>query len=99
MDISDILTSVSTEPARSAQSRDLQALTRAWVNERVAPEVLPWPEELMVRVMRGVSKLVSFENFFVIGTGRTERVRCSNRDAVCFESWEYSFNAVSFEFR
>ncbi|MCJ1393990.1 GINS complex subunit [Xylographa bjoerkii] len=58
MDISDILTSVSAHPSPPAQSLDLQALTRAWVNERVAPEVLPWPEELMGRVMRGVAKLI-----------------------------------------
>ncbi|MCJ1405241.1 CorA metal ion transporter [Xylographa trunciseda] len=58
MDISDILTSVSAHPPPPAQSPDLQALTRAWVNERVAPEVLPWPEELMARVLRGVAKLV-----------------------------------------
>ncbi|MCJ1413776.1 GINS complex subunit [Xylographa parallela] len=58
MDISDILTSVSTHPSSPTQSLDLQALTRAWVNERVAPEVLPWPEELMARVMQGVAKLI-----------------------------------------
>ncbi|MCJ1436900.1 GINS complex subunit [Xylographa pallens] len=57
MDISDILTSVSAHSPLPAQSLDLQALTRAWVNERVAPEVLLWPEELMARVMRGVAKL------------------------------------------
>ena len=59
MDISDILTSVSVRTPPSTQSLDLQALTRAWINERVAPEVLPWPEELMERVMRGVGRLVS----------------------------------------
>ena len=59
LDISDILHSVSA-PAPSLHSDDLQALTRAWVNERVAPEVLPWPGELMERVVRGVAGLVSW---------------------------------------
>lgn len=58
MDISDILHSVS-DPFPPVHSVDLQALTRAWVNERVAPEVLPYPAELMVRVMQGIARLVS----------------------------------------
>ena len=63
MDISDILASVSA-PAPSLHSEDLQALTRAWANERVAPELLQWPGELMDRVMAGVGGLVSFLSFF-----------------------------------
>ncbi|MCJ1249245.1 GINS complex subunit [Trapelia coarctata] len=57
MDISDILASVSA-PAPSLHSEDLQALTRAWVNERAAPELLLWPESLMDRVMDGVGELI-----------------------------------------
>ena len=58
MDISDILHSVSASTSADLQSLDLQALTRAWVNERVAPELLPWPGELVERVMAGVGQLV-----------------------------------------
>lgn len=59
MDIADILASV-TRDAHAAHGvpddgvrhqQDLQLLTRAWVSERVAPELLPYPSELMDRVM------------------------------------------------
>lgn len=50
LDISDILASVS-EPSQPQRTQDLQALTRAWVNERTAPELLPYPTELVDRVM------------------------------------------------
>lgn len=59
MDISDLLHSVSG-PTPSLHAEDLQALTRVWVNERSAPEVLPWPGALMERVGKGVGVLVSF---------------------------------------
>lgn len=51
MDIDDILASVSNTDRVSQRSSDLQALTRAWVAERCAPELLPYPEELIDRVM------------------------------------------------
>ena len=56
--ISDILASVthahnnalgSDESAQ--QEYDLQHLTRAWIAERMAPELLPYPVELMERTM------------------------------------------------
>ena len=40
-DIADILASVSGGPSIPHETLDLQALTRAWVNERTAPELLP----------------------------------------------------------
>lgn len=41
MDIDDILREVDPTTARvPAETRDLQALTRAWVAERSAPELL-----------------------------------------------------------
>lgn len=49
-EIDDILASVSG-PRTSQRTLDLQALTRAWVAERAAPEVLSWPGELVERVM------------------------------------------------
>lgn len=48
-DISDILASVSG-PTIPQRTLDLQALTRAWVNERTAPELLPYPSDLISRV-------------------------------------------------
>ncbi|KAK7552391.1 hypothetical protein IWX49DRAFT_610072 [Phyllosticta citricarpa] len=41
-------------PDFASAAADLQDLTRRWVAERVAPEVLPWPEALMERVMRRI---------------------------------------------
>ncbi|KAK8178748.1 hypothetical protein BC567DRAFT_196213 [Phyllosticta citribraziliensis] len=65
MEIDDILADVDqtfaaqTRPAgglpdAASAAADLQDLTRRWVAERVAPEVLPWPEDLMERVMRRI---------------------------------------------
>jgi hypothetical protein len=51
MDIDDILASVSNAERIPQRTSDLQALTRAWVAERCAPELLPYPEELIDRVM------------------------------------------------
>lgn len=42
----------------AARARDLQALTRAWVNEKGAPEVLPWPEDVMRRTLRRIREQV-----------------------------------------
>nr|OQO31770.1 hypothetical protein B0A51_00672 [Rachicladosporium sp. CCFEE 5018] len=53
-DISDILASVSS-PSIHPQTLDLQALTRAWVNERSAPELLPYPSDLIARVSQRLS--------------------------------------------
>ena len=58
MDIDDILAEVDPGPAVPAETLDLQALTRAWVNEKNAPELLAWPEELVERVMERVRKQV-----------------------------------------
>jgi len=57
MDIDDILAEVD-DRAIPQETRDLQELTRAWVTERSAPEILPWPEALMERVLGRVSKQV-----------------------------------------
>ncbi|KAK0514860.1 hypothetical protein JMJ35_002239 [Cladonia borealis] len=58
MDIDDILAEVddSTIPQ---ETRDLQELTRTWVNERSAPELLPWPAELMDRVLERIRQQIS----------------------------------------
>jgi GINS complex subunit 4 len=46
MDIDDILREVDPSfDSTPQETRDLQALTRAWVAERSAPELLPWPAD------------------------------------------------------
>jgi hypothetical protein len=57
MDIDDILADLDHEHIPQ-ESQDLQSLTRSWVAERVAPELLPWPEELMDRVLARIAKQV-----------------------------------------
>jgi GINS complex subunit 4 len=56
-DIQDILASVSA-PSIPQRTLDLQALTRAWVNERTAPELLPYPTGLIERMMDRIKKQV-----------------------------------------
>lgn len=60
MDLDDILAEVDSHAVPRA-TRDLQELTRAWVTERSAPEILPWPDVLMERILerlRGQIELV-----------------------------------------
>jgi GINS complex subunit 4 len=59
-DIADILASVSGGPLIPQGTLDLQALTRAWVNERTAPELLPYPADLVDRTMERVAKQVRY---------------------------------------
>ncbi|KAK5119402.1 hypothetical protein LTR85_007502 [Meristemomyces frigidus] len=56
-DIEDILNSVS-RPSIPERTLDVQALTRAWVNERTSPELLPYPSDLVDRVMERVKKQI-----------------------------------------
>ncbi|KAL1646354.1 GINS complex subunit [Diplodia intermedia] len=61
MDIDDILAEVSRDsPAQQHDqaARDLQDLTRLWVAERVAPEILPYPDALMERVLDRVRRQI-----------------------------------------
>ena len=57
MDIDDLLAEVEAD-STPQESRDLQELTRAWVAERTAPEILNWPEELMERVLERIRRQV-----------------------------------------
>jgi hypothetical protein len=59
MNIDDILASVSNTERIPQRTSDLQALTRAWVAERCAPEILPYPEELIDRIMERIKMQVS----------------------------------------
>lgn len=58
MDIDDLLAEVAVD-STPQESRDLQELTRCWVAERVAPEILPWPGQLMERALARIRKQVS----------------------------------------
>ncbi|KAL9130554.1 MAG: hypothetical protein Q9175_006991 [Cornicularia normoerica] len=57
MDIDDILAEVDSH-AVPRETRDLQELTRAWVTERSAPEILPWPDGLMERVLERIRRQI-----------------------------------------
>jgi GINS complex subunit 4 len=72
VDISDILADVSrTQPYNTAASSrgysasdtdaftDHQLLTRAWTSERCAPDLLPYPTDLMTRVMSRIQAQIS----------------------------------------
>ncbi|KAL8941683.1 MAG: hypothetical protein Q9216_002096 [Gyalolechia sp. 2 TL-2023] len=57
MDIDDILADVSGE-GLPPETLDLQELIRAWVTERSAPELLPWPSALMGRVLGRINQQI-----------------------------------------
>ncbi|EFQ26220.1 hypothetical protein CGRA01v4_05292 [Colletotrichum graminicola] len=63
MDIDDILREVDpVSHSVPSETRDLQALTRAWVAERSAPELLEWPadglfERVNDRIKRQIEKV------------------------------------------
>ena len=59
MDIDDILAELDQD-GLPQETRDLQQLTRAWVSERSAPEILPWPAPLMSRVLERIRRQVFF---------------------------------------
>lgn len=57
MNIDDLLAEVSVD-STPEETRDLQELTRCWVAERIAPEILPWPSDLMERVLDRIRRQV-----------------------------------------
>lgn len=61
MNIDDILAEAGAD-ATIQQSQDLQDLSRAWVTERSAPEILPWPDALMERVLERIHQQVELKN-------------------------------------
>jgi len=65
MDIDDILADIDHDSIPQ-ETKDLQTLSRAWITERVAPELQPYPEEIMERVMASISKQVSYKFFFSV---------------------------------
>lgn len=61
MDIDDILAEVDGQVIPQ-ETLDLQALTRAWVSERVGPELMPYPEQLMERTMARIRRQVGLHS-------------------------------------
>jgi GINS complex subunit 4 len=65
LDISDILADVHSsslspqEQLASTAHLDHQQLTRLWISERTCPDILPWPTELMQRVMARVQAQIT----------------------------------------
>ncbi|KAF2808039.1 GINS complex, Sld5 component [Mytilinidion resinicola] len=57
MDIDDILAE-ALHVSAPQETLDLQELTRAWVAERVAPELLPYPDALMERVLTRIRRQI-----------------------------------------
>ncbi|KXS98819.1 hypothetical protein AC578_2056 [Pseudocercospora eumusae] len=57
-DISDILASVS-DPVVPQKTLDLQCLTRAWINERTSPELLPYPNHLITHFSTSISSQIA----------------------------------------
>ena len=53
-DIDDIIASVALPTTHDTRLLDLQALTRAWINERGAPDLLAYPTGLMGRVQSAI---------------------------------------------
>lgn len=84
MDIDDILASVTratTDHFSSPESVtiDHQHLTRLWVAERAVSEVLPWPAELMDRMMERVRKQVSQTPRKLKSKWEADRLGCRRR--------------------
>jgi GINS complex subunit 4 len=65
LDISDILAVIHSsslspqEQLASTAHLDHQQLTRLWISERTCPDILPWPTELMQRVMARVQAQIT----------------------------------------
>lgn len=74
MDIDDLLAEVAVDTTPQ-ESRDLQELTRVWVAERTAPEILTWPEDLMDRVLERIRRQVC------CCSGEWERNKCMREDS------------------
>jgi GINS complex subunit 4 len=71
MDIDDILADLDRNQPASPETTaiDHQQLTRFWVSERAAPDLLKWPSELMDRVMSRVRKQIETIEDITAGVG------------------------------
>jgi GINS complex subunit 4 len=57
MDIDDIIAELDRDVGNREED-DLRELTRLWVAERGAPELMPWPESLIKRVTDRIARQV-----------------------------------------
>jgi GINS complex subunit 4 len=64
MNIDDILAEAGGD-AIFQKRQDLQDLSRAWVAERSAPEILPWPDALMDRILERIHRQVELTDLSV----------------------------------
>jgi GINS complex subunit 4 len=73
MDIDDILADLDrSEPTSTASTAlDHQQLTRFWVSERAAPDVLKWPADLMDRIMLRVRQQIETIEDMTAGVAMT----------------------------
>jgi GINS complex subunit 4 len=71
MDIDDILADLDrTEPTfNTSAALEHQQLTRFWISERAAPEVLKWPTDLMDRVMARIRQQIETIEDLTAGMG------------------------------
>ena len=71
MDIDDILADLERAEPISPESTalDHQQLTRFWISERAAPDILRWPSDLMDRVMSRVRKQIEAIEDLTAGVG------------------------------
>ncbi|KAF2639900.1 GINS complex, Sld5 component [Massarina eburnea CBS 473.64] len=56
-DIDDIIAEIAVDNT-PAETRDLQDLTRCWVAERIAPEMLAWPHDVVDRVLERIRRQI-----------------------------------------
>ncbi|GAM86634.1 hypothetical protein ANO11243_046490 [Dothideomycetidae sp. 11243] len=59
MDIDDILASVSSDNSEPLATRDMRALTRCWIAERSAPELLPYASDVIERVTSRIADQIA----------------------------------------
>jgi GINS complex subunit 4 len=84
LDISDILADVhsssvsSHDHLASTAHLDHQQLTRLWTSERTCPDVLPWPTELMQRVMSRIRAQITRIEDLAAGIVPTNLSRASS---------------------
>ena len=81
VDISDILADISRPSAGQSSatsgyldtdaSSDHQLLTRSWISERCAPDLLPYPTDLMTRVLTRLQRQISTIEDLAGGMGET----------------------------
>ena len=71
-DIQDILAAVSV-PSVPQRTSDLQAMARAWMNERTSPELLPYPTDLVARITERIKKQVGYKLYYIVCLAGADR--------------------------